>query len=246
MPHKADWAHIFFNVLPPLDALTTGDPARVATALRGAAARVLSRHAVALRTAAVAEWEVRLRVGNSSGAWRVRATMPTGMLVYNIWHATKTCGVDACVFHSSTHNCTGCALCICTGGDMHCAWCTFSTSDASSSWGNRLTIITHRCAPLLSSTYTGHEVGEEHVVVLREAWQDGQRVCVPALPSNDGPPVPVMQRYAQLETLQQKRLAARRHKTSYCYDFPAVFAAALRSIWEGYSKATGVVQPSGE
>lgn len=81
--------------------------------------------------------------------------------------------------------------------------------------------------------------------MLRESWQDGQRVCVPALPPSDAPPVPVMQRYGQLQTLQQKRLAARRHKTSYCYDFPAVFATALRGMWEAHAVATGAVQPSG-
>ena len=42
---------------------------------------------------------------------------------------------------------------------------------------------------------------------------------------------PVMEVYAPLEMLQQKRLAARRHKTTYCYDFPSVFGTALRDIW---------------
>lgn len=79
LPPKPDWAHMFFSVLPPVDALTTREPARVAAALRAAAARVLSRHAAALRAAAVAEWHVRLRVANGTGAWRVQATMPTGV-----------------------------------------------------------------------------------------------------------------------------------------------------------------------
>ena len=42
---------------------------------------------------------------------------------------------------------------------------------------------------------------------------------------------PVMAPYAPLEILQQKRLAARRHRTTYCYDFPSVFQTALRDIW---------------
>lgn len=33
------------------------------------------------------------------------------------------------------------------------------------------------------------------------------------------------------QPLQQKRLAARRHSTTYCYDFPSVFDNALRGIW---------------
>jgi len=41
----------------------------------------------------------------------------------------------------------------------------------------------------------------------------------------------VMAPYPPLAGLQQKRLAARRHKTTYCYDFPSVFGTALRDIW---------------
>ncbi len=37
--------------------------------------------------------------------------------------------------------------------------------------------------------------------------------------------------YSPLEPLQHKRLAARRHRTTYCYDFPAVFEDALRETW---------------
>lgn len=37
--------------------------------------------------------------------------------------------------------------------------------------------------------------------------------------------------YPALDILQQKRLAAKRHKTTYCYDFPSVFNTALREIW---------------
>lgn len=41
----------------------------------------------------------------------------------------------------------------------------------------------------------------------------------------------VLSPYPPLEPLQQKRLAARRHAVTYCYDFPAVFEGALRDIW---------------
>ena len=43
--------------------------------------------------------------------------------------------------------------------------------------------------------------------------------------------LPVSFPYPPLEALQQKRLAARRHKTTYCYDFPSVFSNALRQAW---------------
>ena len=42
---------------------------------------------------------------------------------------------------------------------------------------------------------------------------------------------PIMAPYAPLQALQQKRLSARRHKTTYCYDFTSVFGTALRDIW---------------
>ena len=37
--------------------------------------------------------------------------------------------------------------------------------------------------------------------------------------------------YPSLDGLQRKRLAAKRHKTTYCYDFPSVFNTAMRDIW---------------
>lgn len=43
----------------------------------------------------------------------------------------------------------------------------------------------------------------------------------------------------QLSPLQQRRLQARRHSTTYCYDFPAVFEDALRSMWAEYEASAG-------
>lgn len=40
-----------------------------------------------------------------------------------------------------------------------------------------------------------------------------------------------------VQDLQQKRLAARRHNTTYCYDFPSVFENALRSAWAARAAA---------
>lgn len=40
--------------------------------------------------------------------------------------------------------------------------------------------------------------------------------------------VALLAQYPPLQRLQQKRLSARRHNTTYCYDFPAVFESALR------------------
>ena len=49
--------------------------------------------------------------------------------------------------------------------------------------------------------------------------------------------VAVLSAYPLLEPLQQRRLAARRHNVTYCYDFPAVFEGALRDIWSARAAA---------
>lgn len=81
---------------------------------------------------------------------------------------------------------------------------------------------------------TGHEFGEENVSIYRESRnQPLLYESVHAKSEGPGPlsGVPVNAPYAPLEILQQKRLAARRHRTTYCYDFPSVFQTALRDIW---------------
>ena len=53
-------------------------PKSVGPLCRSAAASILQTHGAALRRAAVAQWEVRLRVGDRSGAWRIVVSIPTG------------------------------------------------------------------------------------------------------------------------------------------------------------------------
>lgn len=81
----------------------------------------------------------------------------------------------------------------------------------------------------------GHEAGEEDVQIYQEAVQNGTNVyrSKHAPESSDGgyDGTPILAAYPPLEQLQQKRLAARRHKTTFAYDFPSVFANALRKIW---------------
>jgi acetyl-CoA carboxylase/biotin carboxylase 1 len=43
--------------------------------------------------------------------------------------------------------------------------------------------------------------------------------------------------------LQQRRLHARRHATTYCYDFPAVFENALQSLWADFKARGGTDSP---
>ena len=76
----ADWAHVFLSVLPALPLEKERDEARISSALRSACASVMARHSAALRRAAVAQLEIRLRVPNSTGAWRLVVFTPTGQL----------------------------------------------------------------------------------------------------------------------------------------------------------------------
>jgi acetyl-CoA carboxylase / biotin carboxylase 1 len=48
---------------------------------------------------------------------------------------------------------------------------------------------------------------------------------------------PVLAPVPPLQPLQRRRLYARRHATTYCYDFPAVFYNALRAIWADHGAA---------
>jgi len=138
------------------------DESRVAAALRTAAAAITAKCSTQLRRAAVAQWEVKLRVPDKTGAWRVVVSVPTG--------------------HEGGEECV----------DIY--------REEPSSSGKP------------SMVYAGRDMaGDGRLGAL-----DGTAVTAP---------------YPPLEVLQQKRLAARRHKTTYCYDFPAVFENALREIW---------------
>jgi hypothetical protein len=82
----------------------------------------------------------------------------------------------------------------------------------------------------------GHEIGEESVQIYREALHPNGDVIYASQHGKHAAPgplhgQPVLAAYPPLEGLQQKRLAARRHKTTYAYDFPTVFGNALRELW---------------
>lgn len=98
-------------------------------------------------------------------------------------------------------------------------------------------------------------MSEEDVDVYREVvvdGPDGRMRLYKAVPddSNAGElnGQPVMKPYGSLDLLQQKRLEASRHQTTYCYDFPKVFGNALREIWAARAAdgEPGAVPPAGE
>ncbi|EIE18073.1 hypothetical protein COCSUDRAFT_26470 [Coccomyxa subellipsoidea C-169] len=89
---------------------------------------------------------------------------------------------------------------------------------------------------LVVSSPTGHEIGEDSVQIYREVLHpSGELIYQSRHGKHEGAgPLhrqPILAPYPPLEGLQQKRLAARRHKTTYAYDFPTVFGNALRELW---------------
>lgn len=89
----------------------------------------------------------------------------------------------------------------------------------------------------------GHESGEDNVTVFQEVVAAGG-VCLkrpgftsPSSSTSVG--ASVLAPVPPLSLLQQRRLQARRHSTTYCYDFPAVFEDALRSMWAEYEASAG-------
>lgn len=179
-----DWSHIYLDVLSSLPLGTPSDESLVAAALRNSAGSVTARASAALRRAAVAQWEVKLRIPSSAGAWRIVVSVPSG--------------------HEGGEDCV----------DIY----RESFLDSGDSKQRNTDSIIYR-------SVTQHsDIGK--------APLDG---------------ISVMKPYAPLALLQQKRLAARRHNTTYCYDFPAVFENALREIWAARAAAgePGAVPPSG-
>lgn len=174
---RPDWSHIYIDVLCQLPIGDAKDESRVAAALRSSAAAITAKCSPLMRRAAVAQWEVKLRVPDKAGAWRVVVSVPTG--------------------HEGGEECA----------DVY--------REAPSPTGEKVMI------------YSGRDIAGDKLGPL-----NGTSVSAP---------------YSPLEVLQQKRLAARRHKTTYCYDFPAVFENALREIWaaRAASGEPNAVPPSG-
>jgi acetyl-CoA carboxylase/biotin carboxylase 1 len=171
---RPDWSHIYLDVLTPLPLGAAQDESRVAAALRAAAASITAKCSAQLRRAAIAQWEVKLRVSDKTGsAWHVIVSVPTG--------------------HEGGEDCV----------DLY--------REQPSADGSGLVYIS-KDSFALGRTSTASNVSS----------LDGTSIYAP---------------YPPLERLQQKRLAARRHKTTYCYDFPAVFENALREIWAARAAA---------
>lgn len=82
---------------------------------------------------------------------------------------------------------------------------------------------------IVFSLPTGHEVEEEHVDIYRESI-DGN-LEPQSFPQGERSGHIFHEPYAMLSPTEQKRRIAQQHSTTYCYDFPFVFANALKKLW---------------
>ncbi|OIT39824.1 PREDICTED: acetyl-CoA carboxylase 1-like [Nicotiana attenuata] len=84
------------------------------------------------------------------------------------------------------------------------------------------------------------------VHIYREVENVSEQRAVYHSASGDGPlhGVPVTAPYPPLGVLDQKRLLARKSNTTYCYDFPLAFEAALEKSWA--TEAPLIERPKGK
>lgn len=91
----------------------------------------------------------------------------------------------------------------------------------------------------------GHEFGEGTVSIYKEEASEQGAVQLLQQGQSESPPdTRVGGGVEPLSPLQQRRLHARRHKTTYCYDFPAVFENALHSLWTESAARGGAPPPA--
>jgi acetyl-CoA carboxylase/biotin carboxylase 1 len=169
------------------------EQSRVAAALKAGAASTASKCGAQLRKAGVAQWEVKLRVGNHKGG----------------------------------------------DGDV----ASNGTERSPRRWRGAWRVVV--------SVPTGHEAGDDCVEVYREACDEEKGLIIYSANADGGTAmlsdIPTSAPYPPLEWLQYKRLIARRHNTTYCRDFPAVFENALRQMWAARAAGgePGAVPPAG-
>jgi len=109
-------------------------------------------------------------------------------------------------------------------------------NNAVSCWEMRLRAVDGTAWRICVSLPSGFESDLEHIDIYREALSPAGQAIYSPQPAVGARPGPLAGQllasvYEPLETLQRKRLSARRLRTTYCYDFPAVFETALRDIW---------------
>ena len=124
------------------------------------------------------------------------------------------------------------ALALRAGAAVATANCIARLRAASvAQWELRLQSTDGHAWRVVVSIPTGHESGDSCVDVYREHF-DGTCIRYMGIVGDCGMDNrSIADPYDALEVLQLKQMAARRHKTTYCYDFPAVFEHALNQLW---------------
>ncbi|KAJ8762687.1 hypothetical protein K2173_011167 [Erythroxylum novogranatense] len=106
-----------------------------------------------------------------------------------------------------------------------------SSGQANGAWRVIVTNVTgHTCVVHI---YREFDNTNKHSVVYHSIFEHG--------PLHG---VAINAHYQSLTALDRKRLLARRSSTTYCYDFPLAFEAALEQIWAAHLPGTG--KPNGK
>eukprot|EP00200_Dunaliella_tertiolecta_P012627 CAMPEP_0202373002 /NCGR_PEP_ID=MMETSP1127-20130417/4091_1 /ASSEMBLY_ACC=CAM_ASM_000462 /TAXON_ID=3047 /ORGANISM="Dunaliella tertiolecta, Strain CCMP1320" /LENGTH=2753 /DNA_ID=CAMNT_0048969731 /DNA_START=204 /DNA_END=8465 /DNA_ORIENTATION=+ len=228
--------------------------ARVAWALRTAVARVVASHINAFRQAAVACLELRFRGPLREPAWRVVASLPSGHE-----HGEEHVDVYREVYESCpSQNLASHPVPLEDAADPAQAL----QQQQSTTRIERTRSVVRLVYKAALSADQGepaaatlqHELRQQiaHARQLPQAPPTTSTFATPAAAQNAAAAadanagkelVPllhgqsVLGPYPPLQPLQQRRLAARRHNVTYCYDFPAVFETALREVWAARAAA---------
>jgi len=243
---RADWAHVFLSVLPTLPLAAPGDEARVMAALRAACAKARPRPRLpAAARAAPARapepaWActARHRPGRTYVPPRPGRAVNAQLVARRRWRTTaRACGAPP--WRSGRCACA-CRTPAAPGGSSSprppARPRTPAPAAPPPARACRAARRARAAPPDRARRGAGHETGEDNVHIYREAAGAGSQTVYASRHSSSEAPgpldgQPVLAAYPPLEGLQQKRLAARRHKTTYAYDFPSVFGNALRELW---------------
>ncbi|KAG2488653.1 hypothetical protein HYH03_012820 [Edaphochlamys debaryana] len=227
---RPDWTSIYMNVLTPLPLSPGGrDDVRVASALRSAAAAIVTRHGAALRQAAVAVWETRLRGPLREAAWRVVVSMPTGH-EHGEQHVEvyREVPADPASFTRSPTRVPRTYMPAPAFATATAAAAAAAAATAEGGAAAAAVPVYNNIAP-----FSAAGAAQDGPVKAMTVDNRGRRAPAnyPLAGTLVGAPFP------PLAPLMQKRLAARKHNVTYVYDYPGVFEAALQDLWAARSAA---------
>jgi hypothetical protein len=204
------------------DPASSAADQEVGAALKAATAALTAKHIALFRSAAVAQLEVRLRAAShGKAAWRVVVSLPTGHE-----HGEEHIEVFREIAeesNNSLHKTPSAKQRI----NRHGLTGPMFPLDADSP---RSYVYQHLSAETLpkSTSSIALEVSAAQQTASSDTFTSQQQQQAGSISLHGRP---VLGPYPPLLPLQQRRLAARRHSVTYCYDFPSVFEDAVRDAW---------------